>query len=262
MPLALDIASHRTSANRFDALRRDFDNLPLVIEGESKIVRRIDNGFVMIRLKPTLFSHSANRADVVAGTEQLRLSISAILWKQLANHGVPVGITHVGDDYYVAEEVDAPPIEVVVKGAHVGTPKHLYKGLETKLTRHAGHILPDMRHAPYVRFDWRNPLPDKDECMPIWLADQFIDTAAAERTALSAFEILTRFLGERRIELVDICFFITRDGRSVFGEVSPDCMRAKYLADDLDKDLWRRGKDAQTIRERWRHFLQLVENDA
>lgn len=261
MTLTLDAASHEVPVDRFDTSRRVFDSLPLVIEGESKIVRRLDDGHVMIRLKPTLFSHSANRADVVDGTEQLRLRISAILWKQLADQGVPVGITHVGEDYYVAEEVDAPPIEVVVKGAHVGTPKHLYKGLESKLTRYAGRILPDMRHAPYVRFDWRNPLPDKDECMPIWLADQFIDTAIAEQTALSAFDVLTRFLGERRIELVDICFFITRDGRTVFGEVSPDCMRAKYLADDLDKDLWRRGKDAETIRARWRHFLELVEND-
>jgi phosphoribosylaminoimidazole-succinocarboxamide synthase len=248
--------------NHFHAMRERFDSLPLIIEGESKIVRRIDDGMAMVRLKPTLFSYTANRAAVVEGTEYLRLRISALLWKQLAENGVPVGISHVGDDYYVAEEVEGPPIEVIVKAAHVGTPKHLYKGLENVPTRHGGAIAPDSRHAPYVRFDWRNPLPHKDECMPIWLADQFIDTHAAEKTALAAFAVLQSFLIAHGIELLDICFFITRDGKTIYGEVSPDCMRAKYRTDDLDKDLWRRGKDAATIIAQWSTFLKLIETPA
>lgn len=249
-------------ANQFDSLRRRFDSLPLVTEGESKIIRRLGDGLVMVRLKPTLFSYSANRAAFVPGTEHLRLRISAILWKQLANHGMPVGVIHVGEDYYVGQEVDAPPIEVIVKAAHVGTPKHLYKGLEVRATRQGTRIVPGERHPPYVRFDWRNPLPDKDECMPLWLADRFIDTRVAERTALSAFSILDEFLGARAIEMLDICFFITSDGNTVFGELSPDCMRAKYAAGDLDKDLWRKGKDAETILARWSVFLQLIDTTA
>jgi phosphoribosylaminoimidazole-succinocarboxamide synthase len=243
----------------FQSLREKFDSLPLIAEGESKIVRRIEDGMTMVRLKPTLFSHSANRAAVVEGTEQLRLRISEILWKELRDKGIAVGVVHVGHDYYVAEEVLAPPIEVIVKAAHVGTPKHLYKNLEGIRTRHGAFIAPDSRHAPYVRFDWRNALPHKDECMPVWLADQFIDTRIAEQTALSAFDVLRKFLASRGIKLLDICFFITADGSSIFGEVSPDCMRAKYHSDDLDKDLWRRGKDAVTIIAQWSHFLRLIE---
>lgn len=256
-------ADHVTPAGRADveSARARFDTLPLIVEGESKVVRRIDDGRAMIMLKPTVFSHSANRAGVVDGTDVLRLRISAVLWKLLADQGVPVGISHIGDDYYVADIVEAPPIEVIVKAAHVGTPKHLYKNLDSIPTRHGSTITPEMRHAPYVRFDWRNPLPYKDECMPIWLADQFIDTRAAEPTALRAFDVLHTFLGARGIELVDICFFITSDGKRIFGEVSPDCMRAKYNADDLDKDLWRRGKEAQTIIAQWSAFLRLITTD-
>ena len=243
----------------FRGLRDRFDSLPLIIEGESKILRRAGDGLTIVKLKPTLFSYSANRAAEVPGTETLRLRISAILWKKLAENGIAVGIRHVGDDYYVAEQVQAPPIEVIVKAAHVGTPKHLYKGLQSVPTRHGTFIASEMRHEPYVRFDWRNPLPGKDECMPIWLADQFIDTAAAERTALAAFDVLHKFLAKSGIEMLDICFFITADGTTIFGEVSPDCMRAKYNADDLDKDLWRRGKDAATIIAQWSAFLRLIE---
>jgi phosphoribosylaminoimidazole-succinocarboxamide synthase len=259
MTLAFEADDDRLrDVEEFRSLRDRFDSLPLVVEGESKIVRRIGHGLVMVRLKPTLFSHSANRAAVVEGTDHLRLRISAVLWKLLSDQGLAVSIRHVGHDYYVAEEVEAPPIEVIVKGAHVGTPKHLYKRLENESTRHGGFIAAEARHTPYVRFDWRNPLPHKDECMPLWLADQFIDTRAAEATALWAFNVLQKFMAERGIELVDICFFITSDGKAVFGEVSPDCMRAKYHLEDLDKDLWRSGKDAQTIIAQWSAFLRLI----
>lgn len=240
--------------------RETFDFLPTLVEGESKIVKSMSNDLVIIKLKPTLFSHSANRAAVVEGSDSLRLKISCILWRQLLAAGIDVSVLAVGPDYYVSRKVNAPPIEVVVKAAHVGTPKHLYHTMDAYTTRYGQKIMAETRHAPYVRFDWRNPLPHKDECMPLWLADQFIDTRSAELVALKSFTVLARFLESRGIHLLDICFFISCDGTSVFGEISPDCMRAKYADDDLDKDLWRRGKDRETILNRWGKFLRLVEN--
>lgn len=246
----------------YERWREAFDRLPLLVEGESKAIRRIDDSTVIVRLKPTLFSYTANRAAVVEGTERLRLRISARLWRLLQGAGVPTTILHVGADYYVSRCVHAPPIEVIVKAAHVGTPKHIYKDLDQFPTRTGEFIRPESRHEPYVRFDWRNPLPGRDECMPLWLADRFIDTRVAERTALKAFTTLATFLADRGIDLLDICFFITAEGDTLFSEVSPDCMRAKHRSEDLDKDLWRKGKDAETIRQRWSAFLAIVEKDA
>jgi phosphoribosylaminoimidazole-succinocarboxamide synthase len=236
-----------------------FEELPLLVEGESKIVRQIDNGLVIIRLKPTLFSFSANRTAVVAGTDELRLRISQVLWTELSRAGIEVAVLCAGPDFYISRKVDAPPIEVVVKSAHVGTPKHLYHDMNRYRTRNGGTIQAEMRHEPYVRFDWRNPLPYKDECMPDWLARQFIDVDKASDLALNSFAVLQRFLNARGIDMLDICFFISSDGKSVFGEISPDCMRAKYAQEDLDKDLWRKGKDTETILRRWRAFLEMVE---
>lgn len=240
--------------------RVHFDDLPLLIEGESKIVKLIDDNLVIIKLKPTLFSYSANRTAIVEGTEELRLKISRILWYELMKGGVDVGVLWVGPDFYVAAKVDPCPIEVIVKGAHVGTPKHCYRNMEQYHTRDGDFVLPEMRHAPYVRFDWRNPLPYKDECLPLWLADKFIDTKVAERVALKSFDVLKVFLAKRGIEILDICFFITPEGKTVFGEISPDCMRAKFSGDDLDKDLWRNGKSRGTILQHWSTFLSLAEN--
>lgn len=242
-----------------DHWRSMFDDLPLLIEGESKVIRVIDDQTVIVRLKPTLFSYSANRAATVEGTDWLRLRISERLWRALEIEGVPSTIVHVGEDYYISRRVAAPPIEVIVKAAYVGTPKHIYLGLETFPTRHGGYLRPDQRHEPYVRFDWRNPLPHRDECMPDWLADRFIDTDAARHLALRAFKALARVLASCEIELLDICFFITAEGDAMFGEVSPDCMRAKHTSNDLDKDLWRKGKDPEIILRQWRAFLDRLK---
>lgn len=95
--------------------RSMFEDLPLLIEGESKVIRVIDDQNVIVRLKPTLFSYSANRAATVEGTDRLRLRISERLWRMLETEGVPSTIVHVGEDYYISRRVAAPPRQARVK---------------------------------------------------------------------------------------------------------------------------------------------------
>lgn len=247
-------------ARVFHAARREFSNLELLHEGESKIVRKIDECNCITMLKPTLFSFTAQRSNIVSGTDILRLESSRILWRELMKAGVSIPIIYVGDDFYVSRIVDAPPIEVIVKAAHVGTPKHLYSGIENTRTRQGEVFSSCQAHPPYVRFDWRNPLPLKDECMPSPLANYFINTEEAEMTAQKAFATLQGFLKKRRITLLDICFFIDSTGKHVFGEISPDCMRAKFQDSDLDKDLWRKGRSDREILDKWELFVNLISN--
>jgi phosphoribosylaminoimidazole-succinocarboxamide synthase len=249
----------KAAARYADDINSKFDSLELVQEGESKIIRRVDDATLAIRLKPTVYSFTHQRYGEVPGTEILRLKASIVLWQKLIDAGIPVPVVAASDACYLCKDVDAPPIEVIVKSFYVGTPKHLYRGLTTTKTRHARFIEVGSRHEPYVRFDWRNPLPDKDECLPIWLADQFIDTSKAELLALKAFDVLSFFLSSRGIEIQDICFFIDAAGSCIFGEISPDCMRVKYRGGDLDKDLWRDGKTAEDIISRWSTFVRLIE---
>jgi phosphoribosylaminoimidazole-succinocarboxamide synthase len=149
---------------------------------------------------------------------------------------------------------------VVVKSRHVGTPKHIYKGLETMPTRNGQRILNGSEHTPYVRFDWRNPLPQRDECMPLDLADYFIDTQEAKTTALAAFGKLRDYMVERGLHLIDICLFITADGREIFSEISPDCMRFEFLSRQgvsNESDL----TDERLI-QRWSRFLELIRGNS
>jgi phosphoribosylaminoimidazole-succinocarboxamide synthase len=237
-----------------------FAELPLLVEGESKVLRAAAPGLAVVRLKPTLFSFRAGRHGIVEGTDALRLRISERLWAVLEGSGIPTTIRSVGLHSYLTEFVDAPPIEVVVKACNVGTPKHIYSGMGTHRTRFGTTIEADVPHPPYVRFDWRNPLPDRDECLPLWLADQFIDVNCAQKTALYAFDVLSSYFQARGLHLLDICFMMTSDGKALYGEVSPDCMRLKRLGLDMDKDLWRKGKDAEVIVRLWSQLLSLLSD--
>lgn len=235
-----------------------FNELPLLAEGESKILRAVTPKLAIVRLKPTLYSITANRSGVVEGTDSLRLRISERLWRLLEDAGISTSILAVGPNSYLTEYVQATPIEVIVKACHVGTPKHIYHGITDHPTRFGGHICFSAPHDPYVRFDWRNALPHRDECMPLWLANQFIDVEKAQSTALEAFQALVAFLQPRGLHLLDICFMLTSDGKTLFSEVSPDCMRVKKLDTDMDKDLWRKGKDPEIILTLWGEFLSMV----
>jgi len=247
------------SLNSIGELNESWRTLPIIHEGESKIIRRLTDDLYVISLKPTLFSYTANRSAEVPGTDALRLRISRVLWGVLEKGGLELPIIDVFEDFYVTHRVDATPIEVIVKAAFYGTPKHIYLGMAGHPTRKASPFRNFDTHSPYVRFDWRNPLPGKDECLPEPLADYFIDTREATRTALTAFALLREFLDRCDIQLLDICFFIDSTGKYIFGEVSPDCMRAKLWGEDIDKDLWRKGRCADEILEKWEMFAQRVE---
>ena len=235
----------------YDAVARRSDELDILHRGESKVVKQIDDSYCLVTLLPTLYSHTANRTSEVLGTENLRLRASRVLWNVLEERDIPTSIVHVGRDYYVSEIVEAPPIEVIVKAALVGTPKHVCAGISNYPTRNGSVLNAFAKHEPYVRFDWRNPLPQRDECLPTSLADYFIDTTAAEAMALRAFRALTDYLEPLGLDLLDICFFIDVSGSKIFGEISPDCMRLKLRGEDMDKDLWRKGEAPATLLSNW-----------
>jgi hypothetical protein len=78
-----------------------------------------------------------------------------------------------------------------------------------------------------LRLAERAPL--EDEVLPEALASEFIDGTAAAASLLRAHEVLGSYLAERDFELVDGCFFMSRDDRVICGEVSPDNLTIAYV---------------------------------
>ncbi len=165
-----------------------------------------------------------------------------------------------GKDYAIVTFADSlPPIEVVWKKYFVGSMKHNLKGVD-KHPRTSGYDREKMESPilyeaklpePIVRYDWRNPLPDKDECIPDEFARMYIETLNAQYHVRGASEELDNLLRGAGYELVDICYFMDHPGRRIYSEISPDCMRIRKKEESFDKDLWRQGKDAATIISTW-----------
>lgn len=269
-----------------------FREFPLVTEGESKEVRYAGDGLVVIRLKPTIYSYTHNRTGMIEGSDTARLRSIKVFLDVLRAAGIAHSYREVGDRWIVSTLVLQPaekgrplpfrpqdlgdealaalptanPIEVIVKQYHTGTPKHRYFKFGTYPTRNQQYIADEDQYPDrVVRFDWRNPMytPDgkrlADEVLPEDMARWFIDTQQARSTALKAFEALDAFLDSRGLVLRDICFFISTDGKTLFGEISPDGMRVRDAAGNLDKDVWRAGGSSALVLEKWRQLAGIVE---
>ena len=265
----------------------DFRSLPLVVEGESKEVRYLGDGDVVIRLKPTVYSYTHNRTGVVEGTDRLRLRSIGALLPVLRDAGIKHTYKAVNDEFILSSLVlqpttsaepfpfrpsdmpetlfaVAPPIETVVKAVHCGTPKHRYYGTTDYKDRITGAPIENESKylEPIVRFDWRNPMRDSDgnrladEVMPDSMANWFVDTVKAKVAAEIAFLALRQHLSNKGVDLWDICFFIASDGETMFGEVSPDCMRVRAAdGSSLDKDVWRSGGSEGDLVSKWQQFV-------
>jgi len=272
-----------------------FKALPLVTEGESKEVRYLGNGEVIIALKPTIYSYTHNRSGVIPGTDILRLKSIAALLPILREAGIQHTYKEITDRWIRSQLVlqpvvqgtpapfrpndltkeelatlpVAPPIEVVAKTVHSGTPKHRYYAMTEHTTINGWPIRADKPYPqPFIRFDWRNPTHDlsdnrlADEVLPEPMAKWFINVSEAQKTAMTAFMTLQQYFKNKGLDLWDICFFIAADGKKMFGEVSPDCLRVRATdGSALDKDIWRHGGSSDAVVKKWQAFVNLLKND-
>lgn len=250
-----------------------FRKLPLFVEGESKEIRQVTDDIGIIYFKPTIYSFTANRCGIVEGSNIPRVHVSQVLCEILKSKEINHAYINYNNEFVLTKLVTAPNIEVVVKANHTGTSKHRYFGMNGAKVReshpfYGGMEILDMQPypEPIVRFDWRNPFkhpqtnePLADEPMCDSQADLFIDVKEAKKTAIKTFQILQDFLSTKNIVIYDLCLFISEDGKTVFGEISPDCGRYRHFdLGSLDKDVWRSGGSSQDVLKKWNLMHELI----
>jgi len=266
--------------------REQFESLPTIIEGNSKIIKNFDSRFNLIGYKPTVYSHTQQREGVVDGTDVERMMMTRDILYLFDIDGIPHAYWYVGNHYVLCEKIskeDIPPIEVVVKRCLVGSDKHRYYGLEKLTTRHGTSMITDREHNEYnkiyVRFDYRNPNRHPDTGLPLGdypladeLADELINVEKARDLAKLTFISLMHHFTEMGIYFEDVCFMITTDGSKHYSEVSQDCGRYKKIdcydactavskhekQHDLDKDVWRRGGSHKDVIEKWHLMTEIT----
>lgn len=259
----------------------DFNKLETLAEGHSKIVKIIDDKYTIIKMKPTVHSHTHQRAGIVEGTDKARMDSTREILYFIDNVMIPHAYIFVGDNYILCERLslkyDIPPVEVIVKNCYVGTDKHRYFGLKDFKTRKGINIVnvdKKNKYSGYVcRFDYRNPNhypeghekagePLGDYVMCDDLANEFINVKKSKELAFDTFEYLEILFERMGIFLEDICFMITTDGNKHYYEISPDCGRFKKLNDNddsLDKDVWRAGGSSELVGKKWRMLADIIK---
>jgi phosphoribosylaminoimidazole-succinocarboxamide synthase len=264
------------SVNSFT--EEDFQNLPFIIEGESKIVREFNHRFHIVKYKPTVYSHKMQRAGEVEGTDKERMTMTKNLLDIFSRHMIKHTYWFIGDTYILNETLDnnrdIPPIEVIVKRCFVGSDKHRYYKMDTLKNRFGQDLVKKERNEYQkllVRFDYRNPNFDPDTGIPIGdilvcddLADEFINVEVAKPTAKKIFNCLDENFSKMNIYFEDVCLMLTVDGDKLYGEVSQDCGRYKYVKEneltDLDKDVWRAGGSSQLVLQKYQMLSGIVKD--
>jgi len=109
-----------------------------------------------------------------------------------------------------------------------------------------------------------NGIPMGDYAMCEDLANRLINTEEAKKLAIKAFTVLSEFMASFGIQFQDVCLMMLCNGQKLFGEVSQDCGRYKYIEEDklsaMDKDIWRAGGSSELVLEKWKKFSVLVED--
>ena len=265
------------------SLPMEFDYLPLITEGESKIIKKWTNGVVVEKFKPTVYSYTHNRYGTVSGTETIRAHFTAEVFRKmelinpsasfrpqsafLAEISSPTG------PLIVQRLIEPSNLEVRIKRYHIGSPVHRYRYTEEySSTNSCGPLRPWSRFdIPLVCFDWRHPLTDKagnrladepisDDYASMWMHN----VPYAKEMARETFLWLEHMFSEQGILLIDMCIFIDKSGKIIYGEISPDCMRTRMTKNDptlsqpLDKDLWREGKSSEDLLKYYEIAYQLL----
>lgn len=259
----------------------DFDSLPLVVEGESKIIRKWTERLVAIRFKATVYSFTANRYGEAPGSDRVRLKFTAALFRLMAaakfefdakpRSAFLAEVESASGPLLIERLVEPCNLEVRIKRYHVGSPLHRYRYTEKYMTVQNGKPLLRWSRLdrPVVCFDWRHPLLDEeqnrlaDEPLPDDYAAIWINNFPnAKKMALQTFLWMETVFEGADLRLVDVCIFIDREGQTIYGEISPDCMRVRLGLGDpgqsepADKDLWRSGHSPDALLLRYEDLYQ------
>jgi phosphoribosylaminoimidazole-succinocarboxamide synthase len=257
----------------------DFEQLPLLVQGDSKEIRLLTPKIALARLLPTVYSYTHNRYGIAPGTDKIRTLFSANIFRKMSNEPGPyrlasafLGIVKSENELFLAEQVvETCNLEIRVKRFHIGSPIYRYLYTDEHPTHQNGPPLQRWSRfqKPIVCFDWRHPLYDRegkrlaDEPLPDDYAALWIDNIdAAKKLAKNTFLWLEQKFYQAGLLLVDICFFIDRTGNILYGEISPDCMRIREGTSTdsraLDKDVWRSGGKPRDVLANYTKLYKLM----
>ncbi len=239
----------------------DYETLSIIHDGDSRQIRQIPNTkYAIMRFNPVIYSFVAHGPIAAPNTAEYRVAINQFISDYLRENGVESStLLSQGQYALVTVENATTHIEVVIKEAFAGSPKHVYTNLPQETTRFGTTIPVNGKHKPYVRFDWRLPHPADDTIMPTGLANYFIDTKTAEKTALKTFQLVKKRLNQSDLDIIDMCLFMNKSGNTILAEISPDNMGSlRYIGSNTTYAAIFANRDKSNTINKWQLATDLL----
>ncbi len=230
--------------------------LSKLYEGKAKEIFTTDDADqVVIRFKDAATAFDGKKKGTIQKKGIMNLKISALFFQLLEKEGIQTHyLATLNDRDMLARKLSIVPVEVVVRNTAAGS-------LAKRLGLEEGTSM----SLPIVEFyykddDLGDPMINHYHIRARKMADD--DTVKEmEENALAVNEILTRFLKERKIQLVDFKLeFGLYHGKVLLGdEISPDTCRFWDMESKkkMDKDRFRR--DLGQVEEVYEEVLSRME---
>ena len=225
-------------------------------EGKTKEVYAYDNSHVLLKFKDSITAGDGAKKDELAGKGVLNAQTSAFLFRLLESKGIETHYVGMYDERtMIAKKLTMIPVEVVLRNIATGS---IVKRLPVK----EGEVFnppiiefflkDDARHDPllnYYHMEYFKLMTRKE-------------AEAVEEIMLKANQILYPFFKSKGLILYDFKLEFGRlDGKLVVGdEISLDSMRIREEKTGriLDKDLYRKGADLQTVKNAYEEFFRRI----
>ena len=210
--------------------------------GKTKTVNTSDEpGRVTLTFRDDVTAGDGTKHDVLPGKGKVNATITAKLYKLLAEGGIPTHlIKQIDDTILLVTKLEMIPVEVVCRiraaGHFIGIGKQFKNGDRLTFPIVEFYLKDDAHHDPLVT----------DQHLKLLRLANDSEIEQMKQLALSAANLLEKYFDERRAILVDFKLEFGRDatGRLLIGdELSPDSWRLwdKKTGDILDKDRFRKN---------------------
>lgn len=227
-------------------------------EGKAKILFETDDPNVAIQyFKDDASAFNAKKLGTIVDKGVFNNSISSKLFQEVEANGVPTHfIEKLSDREMAVKKMEMLKVEVIVRNIVAGS-----------LAKRLGIDEGDRLSHPIIDFHYKadeldDPLINEDTADAFGYAT-YEELAQMRRSALKVNDILTKFFGDRNIDLVDFKLEFGRSpsdgGKILLGdEITPDGCRLweKGTGRKMDKDRFRR--DLGDIEETYAEVNKLV----
>jgi phosphoribosylaminoimidazole-succinocarboxamide synthase len=229
-------------------------------EGKAKFLYETDDPALAIQLfKDDASAFNAKKLGNIVGKGIFNNTISSKLFEEVESKGVPSHfVKKLSDREMLIKKLDMLPVEVVVRNIVAGS---LAKRMGVEEGKRLPHPIIDL-HLKNDGLD--DPLINEDTADAFELAT-YDELKHMHESALKVNVILTKFFGDRNIDLVDFKLEFGRcpaeGGKLLLAdEITPDGCRLweKGTGRKMDKDRFRR--DLGNIEETYAEVTRLVSS--